>query len=114
MKNLTKAQILAELGEISSMEKGKLSPCSHRPTSKAAGYCRLQRWENGKNVSKHVTPDQVPALQEAIAGYQRGRELTDRYLDLVVAETRARLAGDSKKKPRPHSSDWPGKPRSRT
>lgn len=95
------------------MEKGRLSPCAHRPTAEAAGYCRLQSWEDGKNVSKHVTPDQVPALKEAIEGYQRGRELADRYLDLVVTETRARLAGSSKKKPRNRRSDWPVKPKSK-
>lgn len=82
------------------MEKGKLSPCTHRPTAEAAGYCRLQYWEDGKNVSKHVTPDEVPALKQALEGYQRGRELADLYLDLTVQETRARLAGDSKKNSR--------------
>ena len=79
------------------MEKGKLCPCSHRPSSKDAGYCRLQYRENGRNVSRHVTAAEVPALQEAIAGYQRARELTEQYLDSVVAETRQRLAGSKKK-----------------
>ena len=83
------------------MEKGKLCACTHRSGSAEAGYRRLQYWENGRNVSRHVTAAEVPALQEAIAGYQRARELTEQYLDRVVAETRQRLAGSKKKSSTP-------------
>ena len=93
------------------MEKGKLCACTHRPGSAEAGYSRLQYWENGHNVSRHVTAAEVPALQEAIDGYQRARELTDQYIDRVVAETRERLAG-SKKKPSTPSQPSRGKPKS--
>ena len=63
------------------MEKGKLCPCSHRPSSKDAGYCRLQYRENGRNVSRHVTAAEVPALQEAIAR-KLGYRLVDHRLEL--------------------------------
>ena len=42
---------------------------------------------DGRTVSRHVTAAEVPALPEAIAGYQRVRELTEQYLDRFVAET---------------------------
>ncbi len=102
--------LLSGLAAISSMEKGKLCSCAHRPSSEDAGYCRLQYRENGRNVSRHVTAAEVPALREAIDGYQRARELIEQYLDSIVAETRHRLAG-SKQKPPPPPRPSRGKPR---
>ena len=110
MKSASKEQLLSELSEITAMEKGRLCACTHRPSSAEAGYSRLQYWENGRNVSRHVTAAEVPALKEAHDGYRRARELTEQYLDSVVAETRQRLAG-SKKKPSTPSRPSRGKPK---
>jgi hypothetical protein len=96
VKAPSKKQLLAELSQIDSMEKGKLCACAHRPSSEQAGYSRLQYWENGRNVSRHVPADELPALQEAIAGYQQARALTEQYLEMVVTETRERMAGSKK------------------
>lgn len=83
------------------MERGKLSPL--RETSLGTA-CKLQAWENGKNVSRYIPPDQVAAVQEALAGYQRFADLTERYAQMKIDETRAAIAAGSKKKPRARRS----------
>jgi len=77
------------------MERGKLS--SLRETSMGTA-CKLQAWENGKNVSRYIPADQVPAVQEAIGGYQRFQNLTEQYAQLKIQETRAAMVAGSKKK----------------
>ena len=77
------------------MERGKLS--SLRETSKGMAF-KLQAWENGKNVSRYIPADQVPAVQEAICGYHRFEDLTEQYAQLKIEETRAAMAAGSKKK----------------
>lgn len=83
------------------MERGKLSPL--RETSVGTA-CKLQAWENGKNVSRYIPPDQVEAVQEAIVGYQRFADLTEQYAALKIDETRATIAAGSKKKTRARPS----------
>lgn len=61
-------------------------------------HFKLQAWENGKNVSRHVSSDQAPAVQEAIDGYRQFQALTEQYAQQVIEKTRAELAGNSKKK----------------
>jgi hypothetical protein len=47
----------------------------------------------------------VPALQEAIDGYEKFQQLTQQYAELVIQKTRAELASGLKKKtPLPNSS----------
>ena len=77
------------------MERGKLS--SLRETSQGTAF-KLQAWENGKNISRYIPPDQVPAVQEAISGYQRFEDLTEQYAQLKIEQTRAAIAAGSKKK----------------
>jgi hypothetical protein len=89
--------LLAQIAQIQTMERGKLSPL--RETSAGTAF-KLQAWENGKNRSHYVPPDQVPAVQEAIDGYQRFQALTEQYAQLKIEETRAAIASGSKKKPR--------------
>ena len=86
------------------MERGKLSTL--RETSAGTAF-KLQAWENGKNVSRYVPPDQVPAVQEAIDGYERFQALTEQYAQLKIQETRAAIAAGSKKKPRRQRSSSP-------
>lgn len=87
--------ILAQIAQIQSMERGKLS--SLRETSMGTA-CKLQAWENGKNVSRYVPADQVRAVQEAIGGYHLFESLTEQYAQLKIEETRAAMAAGSKKK----------------
>lgn len=103
-KPLSPAQILAQIAQIQSMEFGKLSEYRHSGRSQDSGsYFRLQIWKEGKNQSRHVRPEELPALREAVEGYDRFRTLIEQYAEAIVAQTRARLEEGVKKKIRPYS-----------
>ena len=113
MNSSTKSQILAQIAQIQLMERGKLSTYTFPERSAESGpYYKLQCWENGKNCTRYIRPEQVPLLQEALAGQSRFEELTRQYADLVIAETRERLASRSKKKTSVPSSFSPKSRRS--
>ena len=86
------------------MERGKLCILREGP---AGPYYNHQTWENGKNVSRYVPRDQVPAFQEAIAGYEKFEKLTGEYSQIIIQQTRAELATGLKKKPSRPRSSWP-------
>jgi hypothetical protein len=86
------------------MEFGKL--CEYCPAGRApdAGpYFKLQIWQDGKNHTRHVRPEELPALREALEGYARYRALSERYAQVIVAQTRSRLEEGVKKKIQPYS-----------
>ena len=98
------AQLLAEIARIQSMEFGKLSEYQRPGRAKdSATYLRLQIWQDGRNISRHVRPEELPALRDAIEGYARFCALTQQYAQLVVHNTRARLEEGVKKKIQPYS-----------
>lgn len=97
MSTPDKNRILQQIAEISTMERGKLSSYSFKNRPKGGIYHKLQRWENGENQTSHVTAEELPALEAALAGYGRYEQLTAEYADLVIAETRQNN-GISKKK----------------
>ncbi len=102
--NTTPESILQQIAQIPRIERGKISVIRQGPSGP---YYNHQTWENGKNVSRYVPQDQVPALQEAIAGYERLQALLDQYVQLREQQSRAeRVAGAKKKNRRPRSS-WP-------
>ncbi|HQK02546.1 MAG TPA: hypothetical protein PLP12_18990 [Verrucomicrobiota bacterium] len=115
MKSPSPDDILAQIAQIQLMERGKLCPYRLKDRRADAGpYYKLQCWEQGANHTRHVRPEQVPLLEEALAGYARFKELTEHYAQLVIAHTRQQLAGVGVKKkpgPRPNSS-WRRKKRS--
>lgn len=43
---------------------------------------------NGRNVVRYVPRDQVPALQNALAGYSRFIQLTQAYADQIIEKSR--------------------------
>lgn len=86
------------------MERGKLSVMREGPSGP---FYKVQARENGKNVTRYVPRDQVPATEEAVAGYQRYQTLTAQYAELKIQETRAAIAAGSKKKNRPLRSSSP-------
>jgi quinol monooxygenase YgiN len=91
--------ILQQIAAISAMETGKLS--SYVPTGRPAStqpYFKLQSWQNGKNITRHVRSEHVPQLQAALDGYARFLQLCDQYAQLMVERTRAQWEKDSKKK----------------
>jgi len=93
--NLKPNQFLQQIGQIQRMERGKLSVMRQGPEGT---HFKLQAWENGKNVSRHVSSDQAPAVQEAIDGYHQFHALTEQYAQQVIEKTRAERADNSKKK----------------
>lgn len=97
-------QLLAQMVAIERMETGKLStylPPGRSPDS--GPYYKLQSWAHGKNSTRHVRPEEVAALREALEGYRRFQELTSQYAQHIIERTRAELKADSKKNIRPYS-----------
>ena len=99
MNPAKKSLLLEQIAAIPAMERGKLSPHS------SGRHQKLQCWQAGKNHTRHVPADELPALQGALAGYAQYRQLTEQYADLVIQETRQNHAAAKKKNPsRPPSS----------
>ena len=101
---MTTHALLQQIAQIQHMERGKLCIIRQGP---GGPYYNHQTWEKGKNVSRYVPQNQVPALQEAIAGYELFQSLTEQYIGLIVEKTRAELASGSKKKTPRLKSSWP-------
>ena len=99
-----KQGMLQQIAAISTMERGKLSTYSFKERSANAGpYHKLQSWQDGKNHTRYIPANELPAVQAALAGYAQYQELTRQYADLVIAETRQNIAASKKnRKPRPH------------
>lgn len=98
------AQILSQMAQIQSMERGKLSSYRRSGRSKECDtYFRLQTWIDGKNQTRHVRPEELPALQTALEGYARFCELSEQYVQLIVERTRGQREADTKKKIQPYS-----------
>lgn len=93
--------ILKEIASIQQMERGKISITRHTPEGPLHNH---QTWEKGKNVSRYVPRGQVAAVQEAIDGYQRFKQLTEDYAQQIIQKTRAERAAGVKKTPRLKSS----------
>jgi len=106
MNTSNSSQLFQQIAQIQRMERGKLSVMREGPEK---NYYKHQAWEHGKNISRYVSSDQAPAVQEAIDGYHKFQELTEHYVQQVIDKTRADLVANSKKKTyklRPKSS-WP-------
>ena len=100
----TPQSLLQDIAQIQCLDRGTVSVLRQGPQGP---YYNHQCYENGRNVSRYVPPDQVPSLKAAIDGYYRVRELMTQYVQLLVDKTRAdRAAGAKKKTPRRNSS-WP-------
>lgn len=99
MNQSEKTHLLEQIAAIPAMERGKLSPHS------SGRHQKLQCWQAGRNHTRHVAADELPAVQNALAGYAQYRQLTEEYADLVIQETRQNIAAAKKKSSsRPPSS----------
>jgi len=115
MTTFTKQQILQQIAIIPAMELGKLSAYSFKGRSGFKGpYHKLQSWQEGKNHTRYVPAEELPAVQAALAGYAQYEELTRQYAGLVIAETRQNIAASKKKKHSPPISSWPRMRKSKT
>ena len=92
---MNSTQFFQQVAQIKRMERGKLTVMSQGPEGP---HYKLQAWEKGKNVSRHVSRDQANAVQDALEGYHKFQDLTDQYAQAVIDQTRAELAAQSKKK----------------
>jgi hypothetical protein len=102
-----KTRLLQQIAAIPAMERGTLCPYSFKERSGVSGpYHKLQHWQDGKNHTRYVSAQELPAVQAAVAGYALYRQLTGQYADLVVEETRQSITG-SKKNKSPRKSSWP-------
>lgn len=100
-----KQQILQQIAAIATMERGKLSSYSFKDRSGLTGpYHKLQHWQEGKNHTRYIPADELPAVQAALEGYAQYQQLTQQYADLVIAETRQNIAASKKKTSLPKSS----------
>jgi hypothetical protein len=84
-----------QIAAITTMERGKLSEeYRTRPASTGKGtirlgpYYKLQAWEQGHNVSRRVPVDEVPALKEQLANFERFNELTNTLAEEIITRTR--------------------------
>jgi hypothetical protein len=102
-------EILQEINSITRMERGKL--CTQSPGPGAKAFHKLQCWHQGKNHTRYVPADEVPALQEALAGHQRFQALAQEFVELTVALTRAERASDAKKNSRKSKPNATTKPK---
>jgi len=103
-----KSSLLQQIAAIATMEPGTLSPYTFKERSGACGpYYKLQHWQDGKNHTRYVSAEELPAVQAAVAGYARFRQLTGQYADLIVEETRQNIAGSKKTSP-PGNPPRPG------
>lgn len=91
MNQPEKTRLLEQMAAIPAMERGKLTPHS------SGRHLKLQSWREGKNHTRHVSADELPAVQSALAGYAHYRQLTEQYADMVVQETRQNIAAIKKK-----------------
>ena len=100
-----KTHLLEQIAAIPAMERGKLSNYTFKERSNTSGpYHKLQLWQDGKNHTRHISADELPAVQSALVGYAQFRQLTEQYADLVIAETRQNIAGSKKNQFRAKSS----------
>lgn len=106
--HLRRDQILQEMNSISRMERGKLS-VQHPKTG--SPFHKLQSWSHGKNQTRYVPAEEVPALQEALAGHERFQRLAEEFVDLTVAATRQERDADRKKNSRRSKPNATGKQR---
>ena len=98
----TPQSLLQDIAQIQRMDRGSVSIIRQGP---GGPYYNHQCYEHGRNVSRYVPSDQVPALKDAIEGYHRFEQLSEHYVQLMVEKTRAeRQAGSKKKLRRPNFS----------
>jgi hypothetical protein len=104
--HMNSTQFSQKVSQIKHMERGKLTLMSTGPNGP---HYKLQAWENGKNVSRHVSRDQADAVRQALEGYHTFQDLTEQYAQTIIDQTRAELAANSKKKTYNlrRKSSWP-------
>jgi len=99
MKQTLPTHLLQQIAQIQRMEPGKLCVIGQGPNGP---YYNLQCRENGRPVSRYVPADQVEAVSDHTANYQKFQVLVAQYAQAVIDQTREERTSASKKKSRPH------------
>ena len=82
--------LFAEMGAIDTMHRGRLTE-EYRERRvdgeirRLGPYYKYQVWENGRNKSRRVKPEEVEHLREGIQGLDRFKELSQQYIDATIA-----------------------------
>ena len=92
MKNLQskRKSLLNEMGTIDRMYRGRLTE-EYRErrvdgeVRRIGPYYKYQVWEDGRNKSRRVKPEEVERLREGIQGLDRFKELSQQYIDATIA-----------------------------
>ena len=92
MKNLQSKRefLLSEMSAIETMCRGRLTE-EYRERKvdgeirRLGPYYKYQVWEEGRNKSRRVKPEEVERLREGIHGLDRFKELSQQYIDTTIA-----------------------------
>src|SRR5215475_6651773 len=96
---ITPQSLCEQILQIEHMEHGSLSVLGKGSNGP---YYNLNSWEQDHNCCRYVPQDKVPAVQQAIEGYQKFQQLTQEYARQIIDKTRAELGLGVKKKLRPN------------
>ncbi len=110
---ITPQSLLEQILHLQHMEHGSISVVRTGPKGP---YYNLNSWEHGKNRCRYLPLDKLPAVQQAIAGYQKYQQLTEQYAQQIIDQTRAELSlGIKKNSPAGPNRNGPNprRPRSR-
>jgi hypothetical protein len=83
------------MGQIPVIVQGKVS--ERRSGGKVTG-CKLQRWRNGRNETRHIPGGLVETVQQGTQGYAQFMKLAQQYVEVREAQA-LQAPGNSKKKP---------------
>ncbi len=97
MKNNHLPERIKQMAAITSMERGHLSVIRTGPDGQA--YYNLQHRENGRNVTEYIPRDQLPAVEDNIAAYERFKALVDEHIAEISQKSRQQRKAIVKKKP---------------
>lgn len=87
--------IIEQISNIHSMERGKLSEFYRTQPGTKEGekiqfgpYHKLQTWEDGRNITRHIPFSEVPALKHALANHDEFSRLVKNLEITIIEETR--------------------------
>src|SRR5215203_961119 len=96
-----RAQILQQMEQIQTMERGSLQeerrPSKQDPDLPNGPYFKHQVWEDGKNQTRRVPREEAGLLAQGIQGRKQFERLAEQFVSATVAMTRAeQLRPDAK------------------
>ena len=104
---------IKQMAAITSMERGHLSVIRIGPDGQP--YYNLQHRENGRNITEYIPRDQLPAVEENIAAYERFKVLVDEHIAEISEKSRQLRKATVKKKPQTRKpSTSPAKKKSKS